>query len=214
MTMHLLTVNDPPAQHPDPDLQLPHPALTLVPLRIEHAEVFQPYADQREEGLYAGLASPMDFDGSASQFVSWLLERRGKGICPYAVEDAAGRVVGYTRYLHVEPRSRTLHIGGTWYIPEARGTVINPAAKFTLLRHAFEDLGYNRVQIQTDVRNTRSQRAIIRIGAQFEGVSRADYLRRDGTVRDTWIGSIIRTEWPGVSARLEQLVAEAQPVHA
>jgi RimJ/RimL family protein N-acetyltransferase len=90
----------------------------------------------------------------------------------------------------------------TWYAPDVWATTINPECKFLLLQHAFETWGALRVQLKTDIKNTRSQAAIRKLGAQYEGTLRNHRLRPDGTVRDTVMFSIIDREWPDVKAGL------------
>ena len=84
---------------------------------------------------------------------------------------------------------------------------MNPAAKRLLLAHAFEDCGFERVKIQTDCINTRSQAAIAKLGATREGVLRHEMIRADGTWRDTVVFSILADEWPDVRARLDARIA-------
>jgi RimJ/RimL family protein N-acetyltransferase len=103
----------------------------------------------------------------------------------------------------VSPRDARLEIGFTMYSPAVWGTVVNPQTKLLLLGHAFDDLGAGRVQLKTDIRNVRSQQAIARLGATYEGVLRRYQRRADGTVRDTVLFSIIAEEWPSVRSRLE-----------
>lgn len=114
-----------------------------------------------------------------------------------------GRVIGSTRYLDVQETDRTVEIGWTWYTPEAWGGVINPEAKYLLMRHAFEDWHAIRVALKTDVRNLRSQGAIKKLGAKYEGTLRNHRIRPDGTYRDTVLFSIVESEWPQVKQRLE-----------
>lgn len=114
-----------------------------------------------------------------------------------------GRAVGMTAYLNIAPRDRALEIGGTWLDPQVWRTPINTECKYLLLRHAFETLGCIRVQLKTDSRNVRSQRAIERLGAAKEGVLRKHMIIHNGYQRDTVMYSIIETEWPAVKARLE-----------
>ncbi len=122
---------------------------------------------------------------------------------PFAIVDrASGRAVGSTRYLDVRPADRGLEIGWTWLAPVAQRTAINTECKLLLLGHAFEALGAVRVQLKTDGRNERSQRAIERLGAQREGVLRRSRLCWDGVHRDTVYYSILEDEWPAVRARL------------
>lgn len=97
-------------------------------------------------------------------------------------------------------------MGSTLYHPWW-GTAVNPEAKLLLLTHCFEDCGYGRVKIQTDLLNTRSQAAIAKLGAQREGVLRRNRRRENGTFRDTVVFSILRDEWPMVKERLMSRIA-------
>jgi RimJ/RimL family protein N-acetyltransferase len=101
-------------------------------------------------------------------------------------------------YLEVSPADARLEIGFTAFTPDVWGTAVNPECKLLLLGHAFEDLRCGRVQLKTDIRNVRSQRAIDRLGARHEGVLRRYQRRADGTVRDTVLFSIVAEEWPAV----------------
>lgn len=140
----------------------------------------------------------------------------GRGRTAYAVRLRAGSGLGEVHTLagvsslgdaHLDNES--IHLGWTLYGPSWWGTVVNPETKYLLLRHCFEDLGYGRVKLQTDLANTRSQAAIAKLGAQYEGVLRRHIRREDGTFRDTVVFSILRDEWPrvrdGLLARLSQL---------
>jgi RimJ/RimL family protein N-acetyltransferase len=127
---------------------------------------------------------------------------------PFAQVDAAsGRAVGITTFRDVDERHRTLEVGGTWLGRPWWRTAINTEAKLLFLGHAFEALAANRVAIKTDIRNERSQAAIARLGAVREGVLRHQYVRRDGSLRDTVIYSIVPAEWPSVKARLQARLA-------
>jgi RimJ/RimL family protein N-acetyltransferase len=130
---------------------------------------------------------------------------------PFAqVERATGRAVGITTYRDIDERHRTLEVGGTWIGRPWWRTAINTEAKLLILGHAFETLHANRVAIKTDIRNERSQAAIARLGAKREGVLRHQYIRPDGTLRDTVLYSVIPEEWPSVRAYLrERLAAHA-----
>lgn len=115
-----------------------------------------------------------------------------------------GRVAGATRYLNIMPEFRGLEIGGTWYGLEFQRTAVNTECKYLLMQYAFETLGCIRVQFKTDSRNVRSQRAIERLGAKYEGVLRNHMILPDGRFRDSVYYSIINTEWPAVKTQLEE----------
>jgi N-acetyltransferase len=131
----------------------------------------------------------------------WVVRLRG----PYRGL-TAGTVVGTTSYLDVVPAAARLEIGWTAYVPPVWGSAVNPDAKLALLAYAFDELGAGRVQLKTDVRNQRSQRAIAGIGAQFEGLLRRYQRRTDGTIRDTVLFSILSEEWPDVRAHLQSRI--------
>ncbi len=113
-----------------------------------------------------------------------------------------GRLIGSTAYLSVVSKHRRAEIGATWYARDQWGTLVNPECKLLLLAHAFEDWGAVRIQLGTDENNVRSQRAILKLGAKFEGVLRNHGIRPDGTVRNAYLYSILDQEWPEVKARL------------
>ncbi len=128
---------------------------------------------------------------------------------PFAVIHLeSGRVAGATRYLNIMLKDRWLEIGGTWYGTEFQRTAVNTEAKYLLLKHAFETLGCVRVQIKTDARNVRSQKAIERIGAVKEGVLRNHMILPDGYIRDSVFYSILDSEWSGVKRKLEKMLGE------
>ena len=114
-----------------------------------------------------------------------------------------GEYAGSTRYLEMRPAHRRLEIGSTWLAPQFMRTPANRSFKRLLLGHAFEASGSARVEIKTDILNTRSQTAIERLGAVREGVLRQHMVRPDGSLRDSVLYSILDSEWPAVRARLE-----------
>ena len=120
---------------------------------------------------------------------------------------AAGTVVGATALGEWNVVDERVHLGWTAYTPHAWGSAVNPACKLLLLGHAFDDCGFGRVKIQTDMDNARSQAAIAKLGATREGVLRRHMKRADGTWRDTVVFSVIVDEWPAVRAGLERRLA-------
>jgi len=131
---------------------------------------------------------------------------RGTDLPFVAVHLASGRVAGATRYLNIVPKDKGLEIGGTWYGLDFQRTAVNTECKYLLLQHAFETLGCIRVQLKTDLRNERSQKAIERIGAVREGVLRNHMILPDGRYRHSVFYSILDTEWPAAKQRLEEMM--------
>ena len=127
------------------------------------------------------------------------------------VDEASGAVLGTTSYYDIVPAIQRVEIGYTWYAQRVQRTHVNTACKLLLLEHAFDTLGCRVVGWRTDNYNYASQRAIERLGARKDGVIRHHQLRRDGTVRDTVMYSLLAGEWPEVRAHLRYLLARRAP---
>ena len=122
---------------------------------------------------------------------------------PWAVRElTTGAIVGSTRYHDIVPDIDRVEIGYTWYAQRWQRTHVNTACKLLLFEHAFDRLGCRVVGLRTDHFNFASQRAIAALGAKKDGVIRHHHARRDGTVRDTVIFSILAAEWPDVKRHL------------
>jgi N-acetyltransferase len=150
----------------------------------------------------------MDTQADMKGWVLEILSRAERGTdLPFAVIHLeSGRVAGATRYLNIMRSDRGLEIGGTWYGMEFQRTAVNTECKYLLMSHSFETLGAIRVQLKTDSRNERSQRAMERIGAKKEGVLRNHMILPDGRYRDSVFYSILDIEWAEVKVKLETMM--------
>lgn len=186
--------------------------MNIQPITLEgRAARLEPLATQHAESL-AEVATPDIFtytfpprELSVAGFAEGIQFLRSlPGFCPFAiVARERGRAIGMTSYLDTRPQDRAVEIGFTWIAKPYQGTTVNPECKYLLLRHAFDEQGYVRVQLKTDLRNVHSQRAIEKLGAVREGVLRKHMVMPDGFVRDTVMYSIVADEWPAVRQRLE-----------
>jgi len=176
----------------------------LEPLALAHAGAL--FELGRDPSIWRWLTTPefTSLDGARE----WLRKVIGhKDEIPFAiVHRASGAIAGSTRYMDIKREDRGLEIGGTWLGVNYMRTAVNTECKYLLLKHAFEAFGAARVQLKTDLRNERSQKAIERIGARREGVLRRHKLTRDGFIRDSVFFSVIDSEWPEVKRRLELML--------
>lgn len=159
-------------------------------------------------------------ESGAKSYVQRALDMQAAGQrIPFAVV-WRGRVVGSTSYYDFQPwswparsplqridRPDAVEIGFTWLAASAQRTRCNTEAKYLLLRHAFDVWHVHRVSFRTDERNERSRGAILRLGALFEGVRRADMPGVDGSVRNSAYFSILSSEWPRIREALEERLA-------
>lgn len=119
-----------------------------------------------------------------------------------------GEVIGSTRFWKIDPLNRKLEIGSSWLSARFQKTFVNTEAKYLMLRHAFEVLDCVRVQFTTDENNQKSRNAILRLGAQQEGIVRHERIMPDGRKRNSVRFSIIDDEWPQVRLNLERKLAD------
>ena len=187
----------------------------LEPLSKDHIAGLTAAA-ARDPALYVWSYIPQGL-AAMTQYVESALASRAAGTAvPFAkLRSADGTVIGSSRFFDIErwawpaghPEARHerpdgCEIGYTWLAADAIRTAANTEAKLLMLTHAFESWGVKRVCLHTDARNERSRAAMLRIGAQFEGVLRAHRLASDFTARDSARYSILAAEWPAVKARL------------
>jgi RimJ/RimL family protein N-acetyltransferase len=180
----------------------------LEPLRREHAAELFPVA--HEEDIWRLFLVPMPLDvNELERWIGAALEEQilGGQVAFITRRVSDGAPIGSTRFLHIDRANKTAEIGWTFLGRDARRTVANTEAKFLQLRHLFEDLGANRVWLQTDKLNERSQRAMERLGAIREGEHRDDRISHDGRIRTSVVYAVTRADWPTVSRRLQGFLA-------
>jgi len=184
--------------HDNPILQGRY--IRLEPLGLEHApallehyepEMVQYLSNAPRESTLEAMQNYIRALLSAKDRVNWAI-----------IDLASGQMAGRTGYVRVNPEYRSLETT-TWIFTPFQGGYANPESKYLLLRRAFEDLGAIRVQFRADARNTRSCKAIEKLGATFEGILRKDQIYPNGVIRDTAVYSIITDEWPRVKKALE-----------
>lgn len=184
--------------------------MTLTPITLEgrHARL-EPLGEHHFQGLcqvgldadlwrwtVSSIATEADMRGYVGEALE--LANRGMAIPFATIDRASGQVAGSTRFANIDLANRRVEIGWTWLGRRFQRTAINTEVKYLMLRHAFESMGCNRVELKTDALNQRSRAAIRRIGAVEEGILRAHMLTHGGRFRDTVYFSILSNEWPGV----------------
>jgi RimJ/RimL family protein N-acetyltransferase len=170
----------------------------LRPLDITDFEALKPAAF--DPAVWQFTLSRADDAVSLADYLATAVHDReaGRRYAFAIIDRATGQLVGSTSYYNIVPADQRLSIGYTWLGRTFQGTGLNRAAKHLLLSYAFDHLGYERVELETDSRNEQSQQAMRRMGATEEGTLRRHRLTQGGVRRDTVIFSIIRPEWEGL----------------
>jgi RimJ/RimL family protein N-acetyltransferase len=193
--------------------------ITLSPVTLEGYGIrLEPLTREHEDGIAAAAADGRLSDlwytsvpapDEAARYIDTALESQRAGhMLPWAVRElATDSIAGSTRYHDVVAPIDRVEIGWTWYAARWQRSHVNTACKLLLLTHAFETLGCKVVGLRTDNFNFASQRAIEALGARKDGVIRHHQARRDGTVRDSVMYSILETEWRDVKRHLSLRLA-------
>jgi RimJ/RimL family protein N-acetyltransferase len=180
-------------------LTLEFNGVRLEPLALHHADGLLAAACDGE--LWNLRVTSVPEPHEVEQYIRGALDMPGR--LPFAVIDSSsGTVIGSTSYHDIMASIGRVEIGWTWYAKSRQRSHVNTSCKLLLLSHAFDTLGCAVVGLRTDNFNYASQAAIERLGAKKDGVIRHSNPRRDGTVRDTVVYSILRGEWPEIKSHL------------
>ncbi len=207
-------------QHPSPrHFQWPLQKVVLQGHSVRLAPIDESHLDQlslwsAEEDIWRYMT--FAHLASRDELQAWIrtaIDANERGIeMNFAIIDEASQsAIGTTSFYRVVPEHKRLELGKTWLGAAYRRTHINTAAKYLMLSHAFETLLANRVELNTDARNLRSQRAMERLGALRDGVLRSHTIMRDGFVRDTVNYSFTTNDWPATKVRLRNLLETRTP---
>jgi RimJ/RimL family protein N-acetyltransferase len=189
--------------HVDP-VTLEFNGMRLEPLALYHADGLRAAASDGE--LWNLRFTSVPAPAETEDYIRTALDTPNR--LAFAVVDAAaGTVLGSTGYHDIVPVTDRVEIGYTWYAKSRQRSHVNTSCKLLLLSHAFDTLGCGVVGLCTDSLNTVSQAAIEKLGAKKDGVIRHFGPRRDGTVRDTVMYSILRGEWPEIKSQLHYRLA-------
>ena len=197
--------------------------IALRPASLEgHGVRLEPLSPAHRDGLIAAASDGRLWElwytfvpgpDQADEYIATALQGQAAGhMLPWAVRELeGGAIVGSTRYHDIVAAADRVEIGYTWYAARWQRTRVNTACKLLLMQHAFESAGCRVVGLRTDNFNFASQRAIEALGAKKDGVIRHHHPRRDGTVRDTVIYSVLASEWPDVKRHLLLRLARHAP---
>ncbi|WP_182068060.1 GNAT family N-acetyltransferase [Stenotrophomonas pavanii] len=193
-------MSPPDAWNAVPTLRGQH--VTLQPLQPAHVPGLRDALEGSglDQLWYTQVPSPQQVE----PYVQAALQAQSEGkVLPFVIRDAAGVIIGSTRFYDMDASVPRLSLGYTWYTPRVQRTGANTEAKLLLMQHAFEVMGCISVVLETSWFNLTSRTAIARLGAKQDGVLRNHKRHADGTPRDTVIFSIIDAEWQGVKRHLQ-----------
>jgi len=189
-------------KHWPEDITLLGDYVRIDPLSVNHLNDLQDVVRDGELNLLWYTFIP-NADDMLEEINKRLRLREMGSMQPFAIIDiATGLAIGMTTFMNIDATNRRVEIGSTWLSKSTQRTFINTESKLLLMAHAFEKLNCIAVEFRTHFINTQSRKAIERLGAKFDGILRNHSIMPNGTLRDTAVYSIIKSEWPTVKSHL------------
>ena len=187
-------------------IELKGASVKLIPLNLSHAEdLKEAVADGKLNNLW--YTNIPDEGGVEAEIERRLKLQKLGSMAPFSVvELKRDKAVGMTTFMNMDPINRRVEIGSTWYRDDVQRTSINTESKLLLMGYAFEKLNCIAVEFRTHFMNRQSRRAIERLGAKLDGILRSHMIIADGTIRDTVVYSVIRSDWEAVKANLKWML--------
>ena len=187
-------------------IELKGASVKLIPLNLSHAEdLKEAVADGQLNNLW--YTNIPDEGGVEAEIERRLKLQKLGSMAPFSVvELKRDKAVGMTTFMNMDLLNRRVEIGSTWYRDDVQRTSINTESKLLLMGYAFEKLNCIAVEFRTHFMNRQSRRAIERLGAKLDGILRSHMIIANGTIRDTVVYSVIRSEWEAVKANLKWML--------
>ncbi|TFG76008.1 MAG: N-acetyltransferase [Flavobacteriales bacterium] len=177
------------------EVTLENELVRLSPLNLDNYENLLSIA--AEDRLVQYSPSDIATPEALKSYVEEALAQQGqKSAQPFIVFDKrTQRYAGATRYMNIGWQNKVLEIGSTWIGREFQGSGLNDQMKLLMIDHAFDPMGFEKVEFRIDERNLRSRKAVEKLGAMLEGILRRNVYLLDGYKRNTCCYGILKEEW-------------------
>lgn len=119
-----------------------------------------------------------------------------------AVDKKSGELAGMSTFLNPGIDFLKVEIGFTWIADKWQRTYVNSEMKLLMMTYAFETIKVKRVEFSVDVTNEKSNAAMKRLGATFEGTLRKWRFNSPDDLGHRNIYSVIDDEWPELKVKM------------
>jgi RimJ/RimL family protein N-acetyltransferase len=187
--------------HKDLNISLESERALLRPLDLDDEQALQSVANDDSLWIYGlqDLSKPSEL---RKYMISAITDRQNSTTAVWVIIDKIkNKVAGCTRIADISWKDERGQIGWTWIGRDFQGSGLNKEMKYLMLTYGFEVLGLNRIEFKADERNNQSRRALLGIGATYEGVLRQHMKIHTGFIRNTVFYSILRSEWDTVKSQ-------------
>ncbi len=171
----------------------------LRPVEENDKEAFFNLAKQDEE-MWQYFSLNL---GNEAQLDKWMqmafADKKAETRRPFTIIDkASGKIAGSSSMGNISYYDLRLEIGWSWLGKDFRSTGLNRHAKFSMMRYAFEELDFERVEFKTDVLNERARQGLRKVGGIEEGILRSHMTMWNNRRRTSIYYSVLKDEWPGL----------------
>lgn len=159
-----------------------------------------------DDGIWTYLAyGPFASGEEYADFVRWA-ESRDDPLFYAIVDRKSGDPLGVGSFLRIDPSVGSIEIGHLCFSHRLQQTPLATEALYLMMRHAFDDLDYRRLEWKCDSLNAPSRAAAERLGFRYEGTFRQAQVTK-GRNRDTAWYSVVDGEWPALRQSFEAWLA-------
>ena len=114
------------------------------------------------------------------------------------IETETGEIAGSSSLGNISIYDLRAEIGWSWLGKSYRSTGINRHAKYAMMKYAFDELGFERIEFKTDVLNERARQGLRNVGGIEEGILRSHLKMWNNRRRTSIFYSVLKSEWPGL----------------
>lgn len=133
------------------------------------------------EGWFSRMYNFNTPESVKNMIVGWTKANQERRAMSFVARDLdTMKIAGVSQFMRIDERNKQLEVGGTMIGLRFRRTHVNNEMKYLMLSDAFERLQAIRVYFKVDKENLESQRALLRIGAKYEGTARNDTILPNG----------------------------------
>jgi RimJ/RimL family protein N-acetyltransferase len=181
------------------DLSLETSRVLMRPLDEKDFDIFY-HLTSRDKDMWYYFTSDLSNSTSLKKWMDGLLaDKKAETRRPFTIIDKqTGSIAGSMSLMNISIQDKRLEIGASWLGRDFRSTGINKHAKFAMMRYAFEELYFERVEFKTDIENSRARKGLQNIGGTEEGVLRSHMAMWNGRRRSSVYYSILKNEWPAI----------------
>jgi RimJ/RimL family protein N-acetyltransferase len=182
-----------------PDLRLETKKALLRPIDVSDYSAFLQLAKQDTE-MWQYFSLNLGDEKQLQRWFEIAFEQKAEGTrrAFTIIDKETGKIGGSSSLGNISIYNLCAEIGWSWLGKDFRSTGLNRHAKYAMMKYAFEELQFERVEFKTDVLNARARKGLEKVGGIEEGVLRSHMTMWNNRRRDSIYYSVLKEEWNGL----------------